>query len=186
MDKPENDKVEPDAAATSNSEDQVKAEEEKAAKTESPSSSTESASANASTEDSSPSTKADVPDARTAEESSSKAATASKKPEPPVTDHQYDAQVDQAERYLRGQGVAQNCSRAISLLRSSAREGNPRAQVKLGALYATGQCVTQDRAAAYQWLARAQETQPHNSYLQRTMNNLWSNMTPEERDRITR
>jgi hypothetical protein len=96
-----------------------------------------------------------------------------------------DAQVDQAQKYLRGQGVAQDCGRAISLLRSAAREGNPRAQVKLGALYATGQCVTQDRAAAYQWLARAQETQPTNSYLQRTMSTLWANMTPEERGRIT-
>jgi hypothetical protein len=97
-----------------------------------------------------------------------------------------DAQVDQAQKYLRGQGVAQDCGRAISLLRSAAREGNPRAQVKLGALYATGQCVTQDRAAAYQWLARAQETQPSNSYLQRTMSTLWANMTSEERARITR
>jgi TPR repeat protein len=104
----------------------------------------------------------------------------------PAAEPQFNnTQVDEAERYLRGQGVAQDCSRAISLLRSSAREGNPRAQVKLGALYATGQCVTQDRAAAYQWLMRAQETQPRNSYLQRTMNTLWANMTPEERDRIT-
>lgn len=96
-----------------------------------------------------------------------------------------DAQVDQAQKYLSGQGVAQDCGRAISLLRSAAREGNPRAQVKLGALYATGQCVTQDRAAAYQWLARAQETQPTNSYLQKTMSTLWTNMTSEERARIT-
>jgi hypothetical protein len=97
-----------------------------------------------------------------------------------------DAQVEEAQRYLTGHGVRQDCGRAISLLRSSAREGNPRAQVKLGALYATGQCVTQDRAAAYEWLARAQETEPHNSYLQRTMNSLWANMTPEERTRITK
>jgi hypothetical protein len=97
-----------------------------------------------------------------------------------------DAQVEEAQRYLTGHGVRQDCGRAISLLRSSARDGNPRAQVKLGALYATGQCVTQDRAAAYEWLARAQETEPHNSYLQRTMNSLWANMTPEERTRITK
>jgi outer membrane biosynthesis protein TonB len=98
-----------------------------------------------------------------------------------------DAQIEEAQRYLTGQGgTRQDCGRAISLLRSSAREGNPRAQVKLGALYATGQCVTQDRAAAYEWLARAQETQPHNTYLQRTMSSLWANMTPEERSRITK
>lgn len=126
----------------------------------------------------------DSADAQPAEHGSTK--TAKKSQPAPAQEPQFDnAAVDQAERYLRGQGVRQDCSRAISLLRSAAREGNPRAQVKLGALYATGQCVTQDRAAAYQWLARAQETQPTNSYLQRTMNNLWANMTPEERDHIT-
>jgi hypothetical protein len=113
----------------------------------------------------------------------SKAATRATTPAEPKFD---DAQVEEAQRYLTGHGVRQDCGRAISLLRSSAREGNPRAQVKLGALYATGQCVTQDRAAAYEWLARAQETQPHNSYLQRTMSSLWTNMTPEERTRITK
>lgn len=112
----------------------------------------------------------------------SKAATKGTTPEPKFN----DAQIEEAQRYLTGHGVRQDCGRAISLLRSSARDGNPRAQVKLGALYATGQCVTQDRAAAYEWLARAQETEPHNSYLQRTMNSLWANMTPEERTRITK
>lgn len=97
-----------------------------------------------------------------------------------------NSSVDQADRYLHGQGVPRDCTKAISLLRSSARDGNPRAQVKLGAMYAIGECVTQDRAAAYQWMARAQETQPSNSYLQKTMNNLWANMTPDERDRITK
>jgi hypothetical protein len=114
----------------------------------------------------------------------SRAAT---KPTTPKEPKFNDAQVEEAQRYLTGQGgTRQDCGRAISLLRSSARDGNPRAQVKLGALYATGQCVTQDRAAAYEWLARAQETQPHNNYLQRTMSSLWANMTPEERTRITK
>lgn len=97
-----------------------------------------------------------------------------------------DPRVQQAQRYLSGDGVAEDCARGIALLRSAARDGNARAQVKLGAMYATGQCVTQDRAAAYQWLARAQEAEPNNGYLKRTMNALWSNMTPEERSRITR
>jgi hypothetical protein len=127
----------------------------------------------------------DSAESKSAEHSKTKSA---KKEEPAQEqESQFDnTAVDQADRYLRGEGRRQDCSRAISLLRSAAREGNPKAQVKLGALYATGHCVTQDRAAAYQWLARAQESQPNNSYLQRTMNNLWANMTPEERDRITR
>jgi hypothetical protein len=125
---------------------------------------------------------ADDEDSR--EATPAKAATKATTPAEPKFN---DSQVEEAQRYLTGQGgTRQDCGRAISLLRSSAREGNPRAQVKLGALYATGQCVTQDRAAAYEWLARAQETQPHNSYLQRTMSSLWTNMTPEERNRITK
>jgi hypothetical protein len=127
----------------------------------------------------------DAADSQAAEQSTTK--STKKSEAAPAGEAKFDnAAVDQAERYLRGQGASRNCSRAISLLRSSARQGNPRAQVKLGALYATGHCVTQDRAAAYQWLARAQESQPDNSYLQRTMNSLWADMTPEERDRITR
>jgi len=125
---------------------------------------------------------ADDEDSR--EATPSRAATKAPTPAEPKFN---DAQVEEAQRYLTGQGgTRQDCGRAISLLRSSARDGNPRAQVKLGALYATGQCVTQDRAAAYEWLARAQETQPHNNYLQRTMSSLWANMTPEERTRITK
>lgn len=124
---------------------------------------------------------ADEEDSRTA------AANAATKATTPAEPKFNDSQIEEAQRYLTGQGgTRQDCGRAISLLRSSAREGNPRAQVKLGALYATGQCVTQDRAAAYEWLARAQETQPHNGYLQRTMSSLWANMTPEERNRITK
>jgi TPR repeat protein len=126
---------------------------------------------------------------QTADDEDSREATPSKattKATTPAEPKFNDSQVEEAQRYLTGQGVRQDCGRAISLLRSSAREGNPRAQVKLGALYATGQCVTQDRAAAYEWLARAQETQPHNNYLQRTMSSLWANMTPEERTRITK
>ena len=125
---------------------------------------------------------ADDEDSR--EATPAKAATKATTPAEPKFN---DSQIEEAQRYLTGQGgTRQDCGRAISLLRSSAREGNPRAQVKLGALYATGQCVTQDRAAAYEWLARAQETQPHNTYLQRTMSSLWANMTPEERNRITK
>ena len=123
----------------------------------------------------------------TAAKESTKKSSAPKTEAAATTEPRFDnSSVDQADRYLHGRGVARDCTKAISLLRSSAREGNPRAQVKLGAMYAIGECVTQDRAAAYQWMARAQETQPSNSYLQKTMNNLWANMTPDERDRITK
>lgn len=187
LDKPEDDKTAPesstskDETAASSSKDTTSAAASKANDQSDLSDAKAKEPEEASTEEAMD----DAADTKTEEKDSAK--TAKKSQPAPDREPQFDnASVDQADRYLRGQGVPQNCSRAISLLRSAAREGNPRAQVKLGALYATGHCVTQDRAAAYQWLARAQETQPNNSYLQRTMNNLWANMTPEERDRITR
>jgi hypothetical protein len=183
VDKPENDqngaaiKQEQTPAATSDGENAEPARSsEDIDSAESTSSSEDSESADTASE-----TATEKPAAAPAKSASKRSAPAASA-EPQFN----NAPVEQAERYLSGRGVAQDCSRAISLLRSSAREGNPRAQVKLGALYATGQCVTQDRAAAYHWLLRAHEAQPSNSYLQRTMNSLWANMTAEERDRITR
>ncbi|MEO6119181.1 MAG: hypothetical protein ABIP12_00720, partial [Terriglobales bacterium] len=65
----------------------------------------------------------------------------------PATTPVYDdSEVDLAQKYLQGRGVAQDCNRGVSLLRSAAAQSNPKAQIKLGALYATGHCVTQDRA----------------------------------------
>jgi hypothetical protein len=187
VDKPEHDRAtsssEADKQASNSAPDDKVASESTSSSQASDSAEAPTASDESAAADSAPDIPTEEPaTAKAPAKAETKRATPSTATEP----HFNNAPVDQAERYLSGRGVAQDCSRAISLLRSSAREGNPRAQVKLGALYATGQCVTQDRAAAYQWLLRAHETQPNNSYLQRTMNSLWTNMTPEERDRITR
>jgi TPR repeat protein len=94
-----------------------------------------------------------------------------------------DPQVELAQRYLQGRGVAQDCARGVSLLRTAAGKASTRARIQLGALYATGQCVTQDRVSAYRWFAQAQELDPENSYVSRNMNSLWSLMSREERRR---
>lgn len=91
--------------------------------------------------------------------------------------------VEAAQRYLQGRGVAQDCARGIGLLRGAARKQDPRAQIQLGALYATGHCVTQDRAAAYYWLSQAQQLEPRNSYVNRSLSSLWAGMTSAERKR---
>lgn len=97
-----------------------------------------------------------------------------------------DSQIDLAQKYLQGRGVAQDCGRGISLLRSAAAKPNPKAQIKLGALYATGYCVSQDKAEAYRWFAEAHQLQPGNQWIDKNLNSLWSEMTSEERARVQR
>lgn len=101
----------------------------------------------------------------------------------PVVD---DSQVDLAQKYLQGRGVAQDCNRGVSLLRSAAAQPNPKAQIKLGALYATGHCVSQDKAEAYRWFAEARQLQPGNQWIDKNLNSLWSEMSAQERARVQR
>ena len=115
-----------------------------------------------------------------AEEAKPEEAPAAK---PIVTD---DSQLELAQKYLQGRGVAQDCNRGVSLLRSAASQPNPKAQIKLGALYATGYCVSQDKAEAYRWFAQAHELQPSNQWIDKSLNSLWSEMTAEERARAQR
>jgi Sel1 repeat-containing protein len=119
---------------------------------------------------------------------SSDAATRTSKPSPDVAEEEskktYDnSQIQLAEKYIYGRGVPQDCGRALTLLRTAAGTQNPNAQIKLGALYATGQCVSQDRAVAYGWYSRAKRIQPGNTFLEYSMNSLWASMTEDERRR---
>ena len=62
-----------------------------------------------------------------------------------------------------------------------ARQSNPKAQTLLGAMYATGHCVGRDLPIAYRWFAKALHGDPGNSRVQRDLEVLWKQMTPEER-----
>ena len=86
-----------------------------------------------------------------------------------------------AESYLQGRGVPRNCNAALGILRSASDRGNPRAEIKLGALYATGNCVAPDRVAAYRYFSRAMLAQPNNTWLDQSRSMLWSNMSDSER-----
>ncbi len=86
-----------------------------------------------------------------------------------------------AENYIQGRGVAQNCNAALGILRNASDRGNPRAEIKLGALYATGNCVAPDRVAAYRHFSRAIASQPNNVYLEESRSRLWKDMTDAER-----
>jgi chemotaxis protein histidine kinase CheA len=85
------------------------------------------------------------------------------------------------ERYLYGNGVPQNCTRAESSLRTAALHGNSKAQTVLGTMYATGHCVGRDLPTAYRWFARALHQEPQNSRISEDLQVLWRQMTPQEK-----
>jgi len=97
-----------------------------------------------------------------------------------------DADLEQAgERYLYGNGVPQNCTRAESSLRTAAMHGNTKAQTVLGTMYATGHCVGRDLPTAYRWFARALHQEPQNSRISADLQVLWRQMTPQEKQLAT-
>jgi hypothetical protein len=86
----------------------------------------------------------------------------------------------EAERYIYGRGVRQDCDRGLRLLKPAA-ESNPKAMISLGALYSTGTCTPRDLPTAYRWFAMALHKQPENLPLQNDLQKLWGQMTPPER-----
>ena len=92
-----------------------------------------------------------------------------------------DRLVADGEKYLYGRGVPEDCERAQRNLQIAARQSNAKAQTLLGAMYATGHCVGRDLPSAYRWFAKALHGDPGNSRVQRDLEVLWKQMTPEER-----
>jgi len=104
------------------------------------------------------------------------------KPQPaPVENTTDDRLAAEGERYLYGTGVPQNCDRARRDLTTAARASNPKAFTLLGAMYATGHCASRDLPTAYKWFARALHQDPANARVQRDLEVLWKQMTPDER-----
>jgi TPR repeat protein len=124
---------------------------------------------------------------------------AERTPVPPLTDSKpesaasktFDAPVPEeqkpsallvrAQQFLHGQGVEQNCEQGLLYLRAAAQKNEPAAAVQMGALYASGRCVHQDRVMAYRWFNSAHELEPANQWIQRNMDLLWGQMSDQER-----
>lgn len=96
-----------------------------------------------------------------------------------------DSLVASAEKYLYGRGVPQNCDRALISLRAAAQRSNTRAQSLLGSMYATGHCVPRDLPNAYRWFALASRDNADNMWVQRNLEMIWREMTPQERQLAT-
>jgi TPR repeat protein len=81
--------------------------------------------------------------------------------------------------------VPQNCDRALISLRAAANRQNSRALSLLGTMYGTGHCVARDLPNAYRWFALASRQQSDNTWIQRNLEMIWREMTPQERQLAT-
>jgi TPR repeat protein len=99
----------------------------------------------------------------------------------PAPDPRTNKMLVLGEKYLYGRGVTRDCNQAMTYFRAAAGQENAPAMSHLGAMYASGSCVPIDRAAAYQWFARAENADPGNQWLARNLDMLWRDMTPRER-----
>ncbi len=89
--------------------------------------------------------------------------------------------VTNAERYIYGRGVREDCDHGLRILKQAADESNAKAMISMGALYSTGTCTPRDLPTAYRWFALALHKEPDNQALQDDLQKLWSQMTQPER-----
>jgi zinc ribbon protein/Sel1 repeat-containing protein len=90
-------------------------------------------------------------------------------------------ELSEAQKYVYGKGVAQNCDHGLRLLKPAADQGNPKAMVEMGALYSAGLCTPRDLPTAYRWFALALRKDPDNQAVQTDLEKLWGEMTQPER-----
>ena len=89
--------------------------------------------------------------------------------------------VAEAQKYIYGRGVTQDCERGMRILKPAADQANPAAMVEMGALYSAGLCTPHDLPTAYRWFALALRKDPDNMAVQTDLQKLWGEMTQPER-----
>ena len=90
------------------------------------------------------------------------------------------------EKYIYGRGVPQDCARGLKAVRPAADQGNVSAMITMGALYATGHCISTDLPTAYRFFALALRKDPDNAALKQNVEMVWSKMTQSERQQAIR
>jgi len=99
-----------------------------------------------------------------------------------IPDYKPSAALVRAQQYIRGTGgVGQNCEQGLLYLHAATDKSDPGAAIQMAALYSSGLCVKQDRVMAYRWFNSAHELQPANVWIQRNMDQLWAQMSSQER-----
>jgi hypothetical protein len=99
----------------------------------------------------------------------------------PVVKAAQPGPVTEAQRYLYGKGVTQNCDRGLRILKPAADAANTKAMIEMGALYSAGLCTPRDLPTAYRWFALALHKDPDNQSVQTDLQKLWGEMTQPER-----
>lgn len=94
--------------------------------------------------------------------------------------------VASGEKYIYGRGVPQDCARGLKAVRPAADQGNVSAMITMGALYATGHCISMDLPTAYRFFALALRKDPDNAALKQNVEMVWSKMTQSERQQAIR
>lgn len=89
--------------------------------------------------------------------------------------------VSEAQKYIYGRGVSQDCERGMRLLKPAAAQANAKAMIEMGALYSAGLCTPHDLPTAYRWFAMALRKDPDNQPVQADLQKLWGEMTQPER-----
>ena len=89
--------------------------------------------------------------------------------------------VIEAQKYIYGKGVRQDCDRGMRILKPAADKANPKAMIEMGALYSAGLCTPHDLPTAYRWFALALRKDPDNQAVQTDLQKLWGEMTQPER-----
>jgi len=89
--------------------------------------------------------------------------------------------VAEAQKYIYGKRVRQDCDRGLRLLKPAADQANPKAMIEMGALYSAGLCTPRDLPTAYRWFALALRKEPDNQSVQADLQKLWGEMTQPER-----
>ncbi len=77
--------------------------------------------------------------------------------------------------------MQQNCEQGMLYLHAAAEKNDPGAAIQMAALYSSGHCVKQDRVMAYRWFNSAHELEPANIWIQKNMDQLWAQMSSQER-----
>ena len=98
-----------------------------------------------------------------------------------LADYKPSPALVRAQQYLRGRGVQQNCEQGLLYLHAATDKNDPGAAIQMAALYSSGVCVKQDRVMAYRWFNSAHELQPGNMWIQKNMDQIWAQMTSQER-----
>jgi hypothetical protein len=89
--------------------------------------------------------------------------------------------ITEAQKYIYGKGVQQDCDHGLRLLKPAADRANPKAMIEMGALYSAGLCTPHDLPTAYRWFALALRKEPDNQSVQTDLQKLWGEMTQPER-----